>query len=133
MIVKSDTMTGSCAAAGYKTCCEPSSTEKCLGHPESCHCDVDCHKYGDCCPDIMDIGCFSGSCLAANRTSCCLSDDPECTGSPANCMCDQACYGRGDCCNDIGNLEGCGIDPNKREFYPTNKLYNSVFICCKFS
>ena len=106
---------GSCAKAGYTKCCIPSDSEKCLGHPETCHCDLVCHEYGDCCADVVDIGCVptTGSCVATGRTKCCLSDDPDCTGMPANCMCDQACYERGDCCGDISSLENCKVDPGK--------------------
>ena len=40
---------GSCASAGYSTCCRGYS---CQGSPPSCYCDANCHLYGDCCSDI---------------------------------------------------------------------------------
>ena len=106
---------GSCAAAGYTKCCSPTDTDQCFGHPETCHCDVICHEYGDCCEDVIDIGCYAvtGSCAAAGHTSCCLSDDPDCSGIPANCMCDQGCFQRGDCCSDVSQLSNCQVEPDK--------------------
>lgn len=106
---------GTCAARNFTSCCIPSDTQSCLGYPETCHCDAVCHDYGDCCSDVIDIGCFAqtGSCVATGRTSCCLSDDSTCTGTPANCFCDQGCFGRGDCCSDIGSLQNCHVGEDK--------------------
>ena len=44
------TVIGSCAAAGYTTCCDDGS--ECLGTPANCKCDAECRDHGDCCADI---------------------------------------------------------------------------------
>ena len=41
---------GSCATAGYSTCCDDGSD--CLGSPGNCKCDEECRDHGDCCSDI---------------------------------------------------------------------------------
>ena len=43
-------MIGTCAAAGYMSCCDDGS--ECLGSPGNCKCDAECRDHGDCCSDI---------------------------------------------------------------------------------
>lgn len=49
---------GSCLALnlGYAGCCMSYLTSKC--HNKDCYCDRACHLFGDCCSDIISIGCF---------------------------------------------------------------------------
>ena len=42
-------LTGSCTAAGFKSCC---LGLECYGSESHCSCDQDCHIVGDCCSDI---------------------------------------------------------------------------------
>ena len=42
-------LTGSCTAAGFKSCC---LGLECYGSESHCSCDQDCYIVGDCCPDI---------------------------------------------------------------------------------
>lgn len=101
--------TGSCVAADYTSCCVLSDTEQCFGYPETCKCDQLCFEYGDCCSDVIDVGCIApnGSCIASGHTTCCNSSDSDCMGTPGNCYCDRGCFDRGDCCRDIENLTNC--------------------------
>ena len=47
-----------CADAGYTSCCTEENCEVSIeSSPISCFCDALCHSYGDCCSDILDIGC----------------------------------------------------------------------------
>ena len=48
---------GSCLALNlsYPGCCVSSLSPTCTNN--GCYCDKVCHNYGDCCSDIVDIGC----------------------------------------------------------------------------
>ena len=100
---------GSCLAAGYSGCCNPSGGASCKGVPDNCYCDAVCHLYGDCCYDADTVGCAppTGSCVDAGLSECCPGDDDTCVGTIANCYCDQACFDKGTCCEDIGKLSNC--------------------------
>ena len=52
---------GSCLALklSYYGCCTLSLSPYCESN--GCYCDEYCHKWNDCCSDIDDIGCNSGS------------------------------------------------------------------------
>lgn len=49
---------GSCLALnlGYAGCCMSYLSSKCCN--KNCYCDRACHIFGDCCSDIISIGCF---------------------------------------------------------------------------
>ena len=50
---------GSCADAGFTECCTGDNCEVFAPVlPVSCYCDAACHVYGDCCDDIINIGCY---------------------------------------------------------------------------
>ena len=53
---------GSCLALNlnYSGCCLFTESPPC-GYTDECYCDVDCHKFNDCCSDIADIGCHPSS------------------------------------------------------------------------
>ena len=48
---------GSCLALNlsYSGCCVSSLSPTCGNN--GCYCDDICHNYGDCCSDVVDIGC----------------------------------------------------------------------------
>ena len=48
---------GSCGLAEFSGCCNISSPN-CFGATGDCYCDEICYEFGDCCDDIMDIGCL---------------------------------------------------------------------------
>ena len=50
-------MLGSCLALNlsYSGCCVSSLSPTCSNN--GCYCDYVCHNYGDCCSDIVNIGC----------------------------------------------------------------------------
>ena len=50
--------TGSCAEAGFKTCCNSTSADNCFGYPPTCYCDEVCYIFGDCCGDVVQAGCL---------------------------------------------------------------------------
>ena len=41
---------------GYNGCCTGAG---CTGSDGVCYCDQLCYNFGDCCTDILDIGCYS--------------------------------------------------------------------------
>ena len=45
-----------CADAGYTGCCE--DIGGCFLSSGMCYCDQVCHDNNDCCPDIIQVGCF---------------------------------------------------------------------------
>ena len=53
------TISGTCASIGYTTrCCPPD--EDCMAADnddgtDACYCSSDCHVFGDCCSDIVNI------------------------------------------------------------------------------
>lgn len=53
-------MIGSCTGQGYTGCCKPGVNKTCHGSDGTCYCDQLCHKYGDCCDDIDELGCLQG-------------------------------------------------------------------------
>ena len=48
---------GSCAAAGFSSCC---TEGPCQGQPLNCYCDANCHQFGDCCTDVPADCLFTG-------------------------------------------------------------------------
>jgi len=51
-----------CREAGYNGCCDKNTDpDTCFVYFGFCFCDRDCHKRGDCCTDIIDIGCRAGN------------------------------------------------------------------------
>lgn len=96
------------------------------GSPSSptCYCDLLCHSIGDCCDDILDIGCggnVPSSCVAAGfHDGCCTSSQPSCQGTngTTSCYCDQLCYTVGDCCNDVSEI-GCIHNTTTSKLIPT--------------
>ncbi|MBX3131113.1 MAG: hypothetical protein KF718_30615 [Polyangiaceae bacterium] len=85
-------------AAGGSSGQVPSAGPSCQGlcgsstPDQSCWCDAECSKYGDCCGDFDPV-CTSG-CTPAH----CGSDAPAWQQSTAACYCDADCVGFGDCC-----------------------------------
>ena len=51
---------GTCGAANITECCVE---DLCLGEPQDCYCDLNCHFFADCCQDIGDICEFGQSML----------------------------------------------------------------------
>ena len=60
---------GSCLSLNlsYSGCCVWSFAVPCSNY--GCFCDIDCHKLGDCCSDIADIGCNPVSSFSHTHTS----------------------------------------------------------------
>ena len=47
---------GTCASIGYTTgCCPPDVDCKATDGYMDCYCNFDCHQWGDCCSDIVDV------------------------------------------------------------------------------
>ena len=68
----SSVCTGSCVLRGFRGCCV-SDSEPCVGacstNSHVCYCDQVCHRLVDCCPDILEIGCFSGGLLNTQKAT----------------------------------------------------------------
>ena len=50
---------GPCAQQGFTTCCNLSISLFCAGVGGECYCDESCFTFGDCCSDVLEIGCTS--------------------------------------------------------------------------
>ena len=61
--------TGSCVLRGFRGCCTALDFESgsCVGtcgkNGSVCYCDQVCHQFGDCCPDVLEIGCLPSEIL----------------------------------------------------------------------
>ena len=61
--------TGSCVLRGFRGCCIALDFESgsCVGtcgkNGSVCYCDQVCHQFGDCCPDVLEIGCLPSELL----------------------------------------------------------------------
>ena len=49
---------GSCGLASFTGCCNASIEEDCFGATGDCYCDESCYLFGNCCEDILDVGCL---------------------------------------------------------------------------
>ena len=59
--------TGSCVIRGFSGCCIDFDFDSCVGgcstNGRVCYCDQVCHQIGDCCPDVLEIGCLPSGLL----------------------------------------------------------------------
>ena len=63
---------GTCASLNVNGCCTLGGA---ACSPDSvCYCDITCYLFGDCCPDIENIGCFSSklTCMYLFIVTLCL-------------------------------------------------------------
>ena len=57
---------GFCVSAGFIGCCT-SDCQIISPTQGSCYCDALCYEFGDCCEDIIGIGCFTQNGMSANE------------------------------------------------------------------
>ena len=59
---------GYCVALNlsYFGCCDNYITPPCSNN--GCYCDIDCHKFNNCCSDIANIGCHPSSILGKTKS-----------------------------------------------------------------
>ena len=63
------TLSGRCQEAGFTACCSGSAGDCGVGTPgDQCFCDSGCFYKGDCCSDVVAIGCRPGNYTAQSYT-----------------------------------------------------------------
>lgn len=131
-----------CTSLNYTGCCVKGECSV----NDTCYCDRDCHRRGDCCSDIENIGCYGmhinkvlmiyNVCLFSAPNSCnnsnihkeeCRSDTiaGACkvnTSNSTSCYCDNCCERRNDCCE--GFTEFCISSANSSASAGMYNYYN---------